>query len=364
METIPDFDVLLSFAGTERVFARAIHAICQANGINTFLDEEFQYEIWGKNLVEYLDKLYRERGTYCIALISKDYRERAYTKVERRAAFDRMIQQSGEYFLPVKVDDTWIDGLPMSTAYLDIRVQGILGICEILIKKMRGRDTKLVIPEDIHIPRVPLGQLKAEHLSRYLLELCRRQPITLFGAIVYDETTAEIRKLLSDQTYWDALDEISGPDFEVFALRDKEDFEAEPTIEMMTMASSSRSRSRGHYFSHLLKDYFGEEKTTLDYPLLLLFIISDGKVKHSRLIQLESGTTEESFQMLKRVFALIAAVIKNWKILPGLQDTDTLWEQLKTKLLGADYSIYRTRQNASLSVKDAMENLRSFVEVF
>ncbi len=363
MDTVPDFDVLLSFAGTERVFARAIHAICQANGINSFLDEEFQHEIWGKNLVEYLDKLYRERGIYCIVLISETYRERAYTKVERRAAFDRMIEQSGEYLLPVKVDDSWIDGLSKSTAYLDIRIQGVLGVCETLIKKMRGRDARLVIPDDIHIPRVPLGQLKAEHLSKYLLEICRRQPVTLFGAIVYDETTAEIRKLLSDQTYWDALNKISGPDFEIFALRDKEDYEVESStdMEMLTLATSSRSRSRGYYFSRLLKDYFDEEKTTLVYPSLLLFIISEGTVNYSRLIPLENGTIEECFQNFKKLFALIAKSIENWKTSSESQDADILWEKLKEPLLKADYTIYI--QKAPSLVKDAIVNLRPFVEV-
>jgi hypothetical protein len=51
----PEFDVLLSFADAERDFARAIHDLATANGLRIFLDEEFQHEIWGKNLVEYLD---------------------------------------------------------------------------------------------------------------------------------------------------------------------------------------------------------------------------------------------------------------------------------------------------------------------
>ena len=117
-----EFDVLLSFAGPERDYARAIYEIATANGLKLFLDEEFQHEIWGQNLVEYLDHTYRERGTYVLVLISAAYRERVYTRVERLAAFDRMIREKGEYLLPVKVDDTWIDGLPQSTAYLDLRV--------------------------------------------------------------------------------------------------------------------------------------------------------------------------------------------------------------------------------------------------
>jgi hypothetical protein len=112
MTTVPEFDVILSFAGAERAYARAIYDVASANGLQVFLDEEFQHEIWGKNLVEYLDKTYRERGLFVLALLSQAYREKAFTKVERRAAFDRMINESAEYLLPVKVDDSWVDGLP------------------------------------------------------------------------------------------------------------------------------------------------------------------------------------------------------------------------------------------------------------
>jgi hypothetical protein len=138
MTTVPEFDVILSFAGAERAYARAIYDVASANGLQVFLDEEFQHEIWGKNLVEYLDKTYRERGLFVLALLSQAYREKAFTKVERRAAFDRMINESAEYLLPVKVDDSWVDGLPKATAYLDLRTVGVLGICKLLLRKIRG----------------------------------------------------------------------------------------------------------------------------------------------------------------------------------------------------------------------------------
>jgi hypothetical protein len=58
MSNLEEFDVLLSFAGAERQYARAIYDIAVSNGLSVFLDEEFQAEIWGKNLVEYLHKAY------------------------------------------------------------------------------------------------------------------------------------------------------------------------------------------------------------------------------------------------------------------------------------------------------------------
>ncbi|HKI35192.1 MAG TPA: toll/interleukin-1 receptor domain-containing protein [Gemmataceae bacterium] len=263
MATSPDFDLLLSFAGTERRYAQAIHAICAANGLRVFLDEEFQHEIWGANLVEYLDKTYRERGKYCLVLMSKSYRERAYTRVERHAALDRMIEANDPYLLPVTVDGDWIDGLPRSTAYLDLRVHGVIGICEMLMKKISpGTSSRLVVPDNLAVPRVPLGTLPAEQLSAFLLELCRKQPVAAFGALIYNEETVELRKLLTDQDYWDALDAASGPELEVFALRDEVRVSVKggmppSELELMRPFVARRVESRATFFSKLLRNYLG-----------------------------------------------------------------------------------------------------------
>jgi hypothetical protein len=141
-----EFDVLLSFAGPEREYARDIFDLAKANGVNVFLDEIYLHESWGQNLFEYLDRTYRERGMYVLILISTAYAEGAYPRVELRAALDRMIE-SPEYVLPVKVDGTWLEGIPKATAYLDLRTHGVLGICELLVRKVKHSPAyKLVLP--------------------------------------------------------------------------------------------------------------------------------------------------------------------------------------------------------------------------
>lgn len=353
-----EFDVLLSFAGTERDYARAIHDIATANGLRIFLDEEFQHEIWGKNLVEYLDRAYRDRGRYVLVLISAAYCERAFTRVERRAAFDRMIQEASEYLLPVKVDDSWIDGLPASTAYLDLRVHGVLGVCELLVRKIRGTTEKLTVPPTVVVPRVPLGHIPGEHLATYLLDLCARPQVTTFGALIYDESSAALRKLLRDRDYWDALDKASGPYFEVFAVRDTEDHKSDPFIEFLTAASLSRSRSRGYYFSKLLKEYFGEDKTTLAYPSFLLFLVERGRVKYCRLIPFRRASIEETFERLSDLFSAIASGIE--EVGGPTVSSEVLWEHLKTKLLNLDYTLYI--QNAPTDAGEAVRQLTAYVE--
>jgi hypothetical protein len=272
-----------------------------------------------------------------------------------------MLREAGPYLLPVKVDDAWPEGLPRATAYLDLRVHGIVGICETLCRKMRSI-TKIIIPPDSHIPRVPAGQIPAEQLSRYLVELCTQQPVAAFGVLVYDERTAELRKLLRDRDYWDALDSVSGPHFEILAIRDKEDYETEvsTTVELMTAASLSRARSRGYYFSRLLKDYFGEERTTLVYPSFLLFLVAQGRVQYSRLIPFHRATIEETFIWLRDLLSLIANAIAESENASRKSNVDELWTNLRQKLLDADYTVYI--QNAPSGAEQAITKLVGFVE--
>ena len=358
-----EYDVALSFAGTERDYARAIAAIGEKNGLKVFLDELYEDELWGENLVESLSEIYANKAHFCLIIVSQEYRKRVFTNVERRAALDRAIQERAAYILPVVVDDAWIDGLPKATAYLDLRRKSVISICEVLVKKVKGKaPKKLRLPKGVHLSRLPIGSLGAGDLKRYLLDLCAQSThagVVAFGCLVYDEGTVELRKLLKDEDYWDALDKASGPDFEIFAVRDEQKYgqDAPDYIEMLTASSMSRSRSRGYYFSHLLKEYFDEEKTTLAYPSFVLFLVEDDRVTHCRLIPFSRGGIHETFLQLQELFATIATAIERWR------ETDTrtassLWEVLKNDLLEADYTLYI--QNAPRQAKDAIESLAMF----
>ena len=43
----------------------------------------------------------------------------------------------------------------------------------------------------------------------------------LFGIILYSDAQANVKKVLRDEDYWEALDEVSGPHLAVFAVRTK-----------------------------------------------------------------------------------------------------------------------------------------------
>ncbi len=133
-----NFDVAISFAGTERDQAEKMATILKEAGFSVFYDEFFPEYLWGKNLVDTFDEIFRKRARYCVIFVSKDYKERVWTNHERQSAQARALNEKGkEYILPVKIDETELDGMPPTIGYISIK-KGVDKIAELLIKKLRS----------------------------------------------------------------------------------------------------------------------------------------------------------------------------------------------------------------------------------
>ena len=131
------FDVAISFAGTERTLAEQLAEKLSAAGIAVFYDHFYAEHLWGKNLTAFLDEIYGKKAKFCVVFISKEYRDRKWTIHELRSAQAKALEQKGdEYILPVRVDDTQLDGLPSNVGYVDIAA-GIDRIAEMLIAKLK-----------------------------------------------------------------------------------------------------------------------------------------------------------------------------------------------------------------------------------
>ena len=132
-----DFDVALSFAGAHRDFVRKIAERLKALGISVFFDEFAKADAWGKNLYEYFDTAYRARSRYVVAFFSAEYAEGDWTRHEQQSAQVQALAQDAPYLLPVRMDDSVILGLRSTTAYIDARIEGIDGLVELVIAKVR-----------------------------------------------------------------------------------------------------------------------------------------------------------------------------------------------------------------------------------
>src|SRR5215216_422286 len=130
------YDIAVSFAGEDRSVVEEFVNALTANDVSVFYDSWEQAQLWGKDLYQHLDMIYRQAAQYCVIFISENYVKKAWTKHELRSAQARAFQQNSEYILPIKLDDTELPGLPSTIAYIDLRHTSIKEIVNSLSEKI------------------------------------------------------------------------------------------------------------------------------------------------------------------------------------------------------------------------------------
>jgi hypothetical protein len=133
------YDVAISFAGTERPYAEELATRVHDAGFEVFYDGFYSEQLWGKDLASFFDRIYRKESRFCIMFVSGEYAERMWTNHERRSAQARALEERGsEYILPVRIDNTDLDGLPPSVGYVSLKQYSIEQIAGLLVEKLRS----------------------------------------------------------------------------------------------------------------------------------------------------------------------------------------------------------------------------------
>jgi len=101
-----EFDVAVSFVGEDRGLVEAVVIQLQRSGVRVFYDDDQTAAMWGADLIEYFDQVYRQRSRYVVIFISRYYAAKMWPRHERRSALARGLELSEPYVLPVRLDDT------------------------------------------------------------------------------------------------------------------------------------------------------------------------------------------------------------------------------------------------------------------
>ena len=133
-----DYDVAISFAGTERAQAEELARCLRGLGVKVFYDGFFGAQLWGKDLAEFFDDIYRRRARYCVMFVSEAYRDRMWTTHERRSAIARSIEQREEYILPVVVEQVDLSGLPPTLGHVSAHEFTTEEIADMVVEKLQG----------------------------------------------------------------------------------------------------------------------------------------------------------------------------------------------------------------------------------
>lgn len=79
------YDYALSFAGVDRKLAKDLFDGLTEHEMSVFYDKNEQSRILAKNVEDYLDPIYRSEASFVVCLLSKDYPNRIWTKLESEA---------------------------------------------------------------------------------------------------------------------------------------------------------------------------------------------------------------------------------------------------------------------------------------
>lgn len=133
------YDIAVSFAGEQREFVEGVVRGLNLPEARVFYDKDYKAELWGEDLAERFTRLYRDEARFVVMFISREYAEKEWCQLERRAALRRRMQTQGAYILPVRLDTTKLDeveGLLGTIGDLDGVREGVPGVIECLRKKL------------------------------------------------------------------------------------------------------------------------------------------------------------------------------------------------------------------------------------
>lgn len=140
------YQIALSFAGEDREFVDQVANLLKEKGVSVFYDKFEQVDLWGKDLAIHFDYVYQRQSQYFIPFISKHYKEKIWTNYEVRNAMARAIENREEYILPVRFDDTTLDGIRSTIGYLDISQKSPEELANMIIQKL-GQEPNIPLPE-------------------------------------------------------------------------------------------------------------------------------------------------------------------------------------------------------------------------
>ncbi|WP_299604447.1 TIR domain-containing protein [uncultured Aquimarina sp.] len=115
-----EYDVALSFAGENRAYVEKVANSLNKKGIKVFYDLFEEANLWGKNLYEYLSEIYQSKARYTVLFVSSFYNKKLWTNHERVSMQARAFQESREYILPARFDDTEIPGILKTIGYINL----------------------------------------------------------------------------------------------------------------------------------------------------------------------------------------------------------------------------------------------------
>ena len=130
-----EYDIAISYAGENKIIAKEIADKLTANNVKVFFSDYYQELLWGENQAKIFEEIFTSKAKYCIILVSKNYVEKAWPRIELNSAMSRHMKENKGYILQVKLDDTKLPGLPDTYGY--IKYESSDKVVDLILKKLK-----------------------------------------------------------------------------------------------------------------------------------------------------------------------------------------------------------------------------------
>lgn len=134
-----DYDVALSYAGEDIETVRSVYRGLQGAGVNSFFDRPNSAELWGEDLEDRFEDIYKTRSRFVIVFSSRHYRRKDWPRFELQAAKNGQESRKKTVILPVRLDDTPIVGIKPSTKCFDyVKDGGTAGVVKWFLQRLHA----------------------------------------------------------------------------------------------------------------------------------------------------------------------------------------------------------------------------------
>ncbi len=126
------YDVALSFAAPQRAMAEHLADLLRKQKKRVFFDQELEYELWGEDLARCLPWAFDRSARFTVLLVSEEYAQRRWPKVEAAAALAKAMREGWNAVLIVTVDGSMLPDVPDSVLFMDLS-QGTKSIADVAL---------------------------------------------------------------------------------------------------------------------------------------------------------------------------------------------------------------------------------------
>lgn len=129
-----EHDVALSFAAEQRWYVDVVARCLRDHRISVYYDMFETSRLWGRDGIELFTDVYANKAFRVVMFISREYVEKAWPTIERRAALSRFLADpTSDAILPVRFDDALVPGLSPQRLYQRADTHTPMALAELII---------------------------------------------------------------------------------------------------------------------------------------------------------------------------------------------------------------------------------------